>query len=135
MPNMIFVNLPASDLDASKAFYAALGFTLNEQFSDEQTASFVISDAIVAMVMTEKRFAEFTKQSSVADAGTAREVINALGAESREEVDRIADAGLAAGGTQGGETQDHGFMYGRSVDDPDGHRWEFVWMDPSAMEG
>lgn len=135
MPNMIFVNLPVGDLDVAKSFYSALGFTLNEQFSDEQTASFVISDAIVAMVMTEKRFTEFTKQSSVAETGNAREVINALGVESRDEVDRIADAGLAAGGTQGGDTQDHGFMYGRSVDDPDGHRWEFVWMDPSAVEG
>lgn len=135
MPNMIFVNLPVTDLDAAKAFYSALGFTLNEQFSDEQTASFVISDAIFVMIMTEKRFAEFTTQSSVAEPGTAREVINALGADSREEVDRIAEAGLAAGGTQGGDTQEHGFMYGRSVDDPDGHRWEFVWMDPSAVEG
>lgn len=135
MPNMIFVNLPVADLDTSKAFYSSLGFALNEQFSDEQTASFVISDAIVAMVMTEKRFTEFTKQSGTAEAGTAREVINALGVEAREEVDRIADAGLAAGGSQGGDTQDHGFMYGRSVDDPDGHRWEFVWMDPSAIEG
>ncbi|ANY06984.1 VOC family protein [Pseudonocardia sp. HH130630-07] len=135
MPNMIFVNLPTSDLDAAKAFYSALGFTLNEQFSDEQTASFVVSDAIVAMVMTDKRFAEFTKQDSVATPGTAREVINALGVETRDEVGRLADAGLAAGGKQGGDTQDHGFMYGRSVDDPDGHRWEFVWMDMSAMEG
>lgn len=135
MPNMIFVNLPVADLDASKAFYTGVGFTLNEQFSDEQTASFVISDAIVAMVMTEKRFIEFTKQSGTADTGTAREMINALGVETRDEVDRIADAGLASGGSQGGDTQDHGFMYGRSVDDPDGHRWEFVWMDPSAVEG
>ncbi|MBP2365252.1 VOC family protein [Pseudonocardia parietis] len=135
MPNMIFVNLPVADLDTSKAFYSSLGFTLNEQFSDEQTASFVISDAIVAMIMTEKRFTEFTKQSGTAEAATAREVINALGVETREEVDRIADAGLTAGGSQGGDTQDHGFMYGRSVDDPDGHRWEFVWMDPSAIEG
>ncbi|MEV1294170.1 VOC family protein [Pseudonocardia sp. NPDC049635] len=135
MPNAIFVNLPTSDLATAKAFYGALGFTLNEQFSDEQTASFEISDAIVVMVMTEARFTEFTEQSGTAAPGTAREVINALGVESRDEVDRIADAGLAAGGSQGGKTQDHGFMYGRSVDDPDGHRWEFVWMDVSAMEG
>ncbi|SFO13719.1 hypothetical protein SAMN05216207_103237 [Pseudonocardia ammonioxydans] len=135
MPKMIFVNLPVADLDVAKAFYSGLGFTLNEQFSDEQTASFVVSDAIVAMVMTEKRFTEFTTQGSVAAPGTAREVINALSADSREEVDRLADAGLAAGGSQGGDTQDHGFMYGRSVDDPDGHRWEFVWMDPSAIGG
>lgn len=135
MPNMIFVNLPTANLAASKEFYSALGFRLNEQFSDENTASFEVSDAIVAMVMTHERFAEFTKQPAPADPKIAREVINALGAESRDEVDRIADAGVAAGGTVGGETQDHGFMYGRSVDDPDGHRWEFVWMDMSAMTG
>ncbi|GAA1387821.1 VOC family protein [Pseudonocardia kongjuensis] len=135
MPSSIFVNLPVADLAVATTFYSSLGFTLNEQFSDEQTASFVISDAIVVMVMVEKRFIEFTEQSGTADPGGAREVINALGVESRDEVDRLAEAGLAAGGTQGGKTQDHGFMYGRSVDDPDGHRWEFVWMDVSAMEG
>ncbi|MEQ3552063.1 VOC family protein [Pseudonocardia nematodicida] len=135
MPNMIFVNLPVADVEESKKFYAALGFTLNEQFSDENTASLVVSDAITVMVMTRARFGEFTKQPQAADAFTAREVINALAAASREEVDALADSGLAAGGTVGGETQDHGFMYGRSVDDPDGHRWEFVWMDMSAMEG
>lgn len=135
MPNMIFPNLPVEDLARAKEFYSALGFTLNEQFSDETTASFVVSDAIVIMVMTRSRFGEFTRQPGTADPAAAREVINALGVESREEVDKLANAGLAAGGTQGGDTQDMGFMYGRSVDDPDGHRWEFVWMDPSAMAG
>ena len=131
----IFLNLPTADLAGSKAFYAGLGFTLNEQFSDENTASFVVSDAITVMVMTEGRFGEFTKQPAPAVASTAREALFAISADSREDVDRIADAGLAAGGSQGGDTQDHGFMYGRSVDDPDGHRWEFVWMDPSAVGG
>ncbi|MFP5071847.1 VOC family protein [Pseudonocardia nantongensis] len=135
MPNMIFPNLPVADLAASKAFYSALGFSLNEQFSDESTASFVVSDAVVIMVMTQERFTEFTKQPGTADPKIAREVINALGVESRDEVDKLADAGIAAGGAVGGDTQEHGFMYGRSVDDPDGHRWEFVWMDPSAIAG
>lgn len=134
MPNMIFVNLPVADVAASRDFYTALGFTINEQFSDENTASVVISDAIVAMIMNKARFADFTKKQIV-DAHSASEVINALGVESRDEVDRIAEAALAAGATVGGDTQDHGFMYGRSIDDPDGHRWEFVWMDPSAIEG
>ena len=134
MPKMIFVNLPVSNLATSRAFYTALGFTVNEQFSDEHTTSFVVSDAIVVMIMDKGRFGDFTKKQ-IADAQSSTEVINALSAESRDEVDRVADAGLGAGGTVGGDTQDHGFMYGRSVDDPDGHRWEFVWMDPSAIEG
>ncbi|WP_202968452.1 VOC family protein [Pseudonocardia sp. HH130629-09] len=98
MPNMIFVNLPVADLAAAKAFYSALGFGLNEQFSDERTASFVVSDAIVVMVMTQDRFREFTERPGVADPRTAREVINAFGVDSRDEVDRLIEAGLAAGG-------------------------------------
>ena len=134
MPNMIFPNLPVADVARSREFYTALGFTINEQFSDENTASVVISDSIVLMVMTRARFAEFTKKQIV-DAHTSVEVITALGVETRDEVDRLADAALAAGATVGGDTQDHGFMYGRSIDDLDGHRLEFVWMDPSAIAG
>ncbi|MFP5019351.1 VOC family protein [Pseudonocardia phyllosphaerae] len=134
MPNMIFPNLPVTDLDASKTFYAGLGFTFNAQFSDDNTASFVVGDAIVIMLMTRERFADFTKKE-IGDPQTTCLQINALGVESRDEVDRLADAALANGGTVGGDTQDHGFMYGRSVDDPTGHRWEFVWMDPAAVEG
>ena len=134
MPNMIFPNLPVADVTRSREFYTALGFTPNEQFSDENTVSMVVSDAIVIMLMTKARFADFTKKQ-IADALTTTQVINALGVESRDDVDRLADAALGAGGTVGGETQDHGFMYGRSIDDPDGHRWEFVWMDPSAVQG
>lgn len=94
MPTMIFVNLPVADLAAAKAFYSALGFGLNEQFSDERTASFVVSDAIVVMVMTQDRFREFTEQPGVADPRTAREVITAFGVDSRDEVDRLIEAGL-----------------------------------------
>lgn len=134
MPTMIFPNLPVADVTRSREFYSALGFTPNEQFSDENTASMVVSDTIVIMLLNRPRFADFTKKE-IADAHTVTETINALGVESRDEVDRLADAALGAGGTVGGETQDHGFMYGRSIDDPDGHRWEFVWMDPSAIQG
>lgn len=134
MPNMIFPNLPVADVAASREFFTALGFSINEQFSDENTVSVVISDAIVLMLMSKSRFAEFTKKQ-IADAHTSTEVYLALGVESREEVDRIADAALAAGATVGGDTQDHGFMYGRGIDDLDGHRFEFVWMDPSAIAG
>ena len=134
MPNMIFPNLPVTDVVRSREFYTALGFTPNEQFSDENTASMVVSDSIVIMLLSRERFADFTKKE-IADAHKVTGSINALGVQSRDEVDRLADAALGAGGTVGGDTQDHGFRYGRSIDDPDGHRWEFVWMDPSAVGG
>ncbi|GCB45688.1 VOC family protein [Streptomyces sp. NL15-2K] len=131
---MIFVNLAVNDLDASKKFFTELGYTINAQFSDENTASVVISDTIVAMVHTKERYAEFTKKELV-DAKKSSEVLLALSAESREKVDELVEKALAAGGSLAGETQDHGFMYGRSFDDPDGHTWEVVWMDASAVEG
>ncbi len=131
---MIFVNLPVNDLDASKKFFTELGYSINPQFSDENAASVVISDSIVAMLLTKPFYATFTKKE-IADATKTSEVLVALSAESREKVDELVDKALAAGGSPAGETQDHGFMYGRSFDDPDGHTWEVVWMDPAAVEG
>lgn len=131
---MIFVNLPVNDLDASKKFFTELGYSINPQFSDETAASVVISDTIVAMLLTRQKYAEFTKKEIV-DARKSSEVLIALSAESREKVDELVDKALAAGGTVAGETLDHGFMYGRSFDDLDGHTWEVVWMDPAALEG
>lgn len=131
---MIFVNLPVDDLDASKKFFTELGYSINPQFSDETAASVVISDSIIAMLLTRRKYAEFTKKE-IADATKSSEVLIALSAESREKVDELVDKALAAGGSTAGETQDHGFMYGRSFDDLDGHTWEIVWMDPAAVEG
>ncbi len=131
---MIFLNLPVNDLDASKKFFTELGYSINEQFSDDTTASVVISETIVAMVHTHEKYAQFTKKQ-IADATKTSEVLIALSAESREKVDELVDKALAAGGSVSGETQDHGFMYGRAFDDLDGHTWEVVWMDPSAVEG
>lgn len=131
---MIFVNLPVNDLDASKKFFTELGYSINAQFSDETAASVVISDSIVAMLLTKPKYAEFTKKEIV-DATKSSEVLIALSAESREKVDELVEKALAAGGSVAGETQDHGFMYGRSFDDLDGHTWEVVWMDPAAVEG
>ncbi|MEU2430363.1 VOC family protein [Streptomyces sp. NPDC007861] len=133
MSQMIFVSLPVKDLDTTKAFWKTLGYSFNEQFSDDRTASLVISDTIVAMLLTEPRFKEFTKRD-IADPVTANEVLLGLSAESREKVDELVDAALAAGGSPALETQDHGFMYGRSFQDPDGHTWEIVWMDPKVVE-
>ncbi|PZT68440.1 glyoxalase [Streptomyces sp. SW4] len=131
---MIFVNLPVNDIDASKKFFSELGYTINPQFSDENTASVVISDTIVAMMLARPKYAEFTKKEIV-DATKSSEVLIALSAESREKVDELVDKAIAAGGSPTGETQDHGFMYGRAFDDLDGHTWEVVWMDPAAVEG
>ncbi|MET8218166.1 VOC family protein [Streptomyces hirsutus] len=131
---MIFVNLAANDLDASKKFFTALGYELDGQFSDENTASVVIGDTVVVMLHTKQRYAEFTKKE-IADSTRTSEVLLALSSESREKVDELVEKALAAGGSVSGETQDQGFMYGRAFDDLDGHTWEVVWMDPSALEG
>ncbi|GAA2558414.1 MULTISPECIES: VOC family protein [Streptomyces] len=131
---MIFVNLAVNDLDASKKFFTELGYSINEQFSDETAASVAISDTIVAMLLTRQKYAEFTKKEIV-DATKSSEVLLALSAESREKVDELVEKAVAAGGSVTGETQDHGFMYGRAFDDLDGHTWEVIWMDPAAVQG
>ncbi|MFD5774299.1 VOC family protein [Streptomyces fungicidicus] len=131
---MIFVNLPVNDLDATKRFFTELGYTINPQFSDETAASVVISDTIIAMMLTREKYAQFTKKEIV-DATKSSEVLIALSAESREKVDELVENAVAAGGTISGETQDHGFMYGRAFDDLDGHTWEVTWMDPAAVQG
>ncbi|MFJ4787062.1 VOC family protein [Streptomyces sp. NPDC088794] len=131
---MIFVNLPVNDLDASKKFYTELGYTLNAQFSDEKAASVVISDTIFAMLLTKPFYATFTDKEIV-DATKASQVLLCLSAESREKVDELVDKAVAAGGTANDDVQDQGFMYGRSFNDLDGHGWEVMWMDPAVVEG
>lgn len=131
---MIFVNLAVNDLEASKKFFTDLGYTINPQFSDENAACVVISDTIVAMLMTKPFYATFTDKE-IADPTKTSEVLICLSAESREKVDELVDRAISLGGTASGKTQDLGFMYGRSFDDLDGHSWEVVWMDPAAIEG
>ncbi|MBE4735797.1 VOC family protein [Streptomyces caniscabiei] len=131
---MIFVNLPVNDLDASKKFFTELGYALNPQFSDENAASVVISDTIVAMLLTKPFYATFT-QKEIADASKTSQVLLCLSAESRAKVDELVEKAVAAGGTASEKVQDMDFMYGRAFDDLDGHTWEVVWMDPSAIEG
>ncbi|GGW19921.1 glyoxalase [Streptomyces capoamus] len=131
---MIFVNLPVNDLEAAKEFFTALGYSINPQFSNDDAASVVISETIVAMLLTKPFYATFTKKE-IADATTTSEVLICLSAESREKVDELLDRAIAAGGTETGPTQDHGFMYGRAFDDLDGHTWEIMWMDPAAVQG
>ncbi|MGW3625668.1 VOC family protein [Streptomyces sp. NPDC000880] len=135
MSQLIFVNLSVKDLETTKAFWSKLGYSFNDQFSDETTACLVISDTIFAMLITEPRFKEFTKKD-IADAATSTEVIIALSAENREKVDELADTALASGGTPANDPLDYGYMYGRSFQDPDNHLWEVIWMDvEAAAEG
>jgi uncharacterized protein len=132
---MIFVNLPVADLDRAKAFYAGLGFGFNEQFSDDRTASVVISEHIVVMLLTRERFADFVPGTGVVgDPAQATTVLNALSVDSRQEADDLLARALASGGKPWQPAQDHGFMYGTSFADPDGHVWETVWMDPAAVQ-
>lgn len=128
---MIFVNLPVRDLDRSLAFFKAMGYSHNPQFTDETAACLVISDTIFVMLLTEAKFKEFTKKQ-LADTNTTTEVILALSAESREQVDEVVTKAIAAGAGPANDPMDLGFMYSRSFHDLDGHQWEYLWMDENA---
>jgi uncharacterized protein len=132
MNRMIFVNLPVADLAATKAFYTGLGFSLNPQFSDDQTACVVISDTIVVMALQRERFADFVA-GPVGDPGAGTTVINCLSAESPQEVDELVRRALAHGGKPWLDKMQEGPMYGHSFTDPDGHVWEVLHMDQSAL--
>jgi predicted lactoylglutathione lyase len=133
-PRQIFVNVPVADLDRSVAFFTALGFSFNPRFADETGTCMIVSDQAFVMLLVEPRFKDFTKKA-ITDATTHTEVITALSADSREDVDRLCDTALAAGGSPANDPMEFGVMYGRSFQDPDGHIWEVVWMDPAALEG
>ena len=132
MARKIFVNLPVKDLDRSMTFFKALGFAFNAQFTDETAACMAISDDIYAMLLTHEKFKQFTPKA-IADAGKTSEVLTCLSAENKDEVNKMADAALKAGGRKHLEPQDYGFMYLRSFQDLDGHIWEVMWMDPAAV--
>jgi predicted lactoylglutathione lyase len=131
MSKMIFVNLPVADLDRSIAFYEAIGATKNPQFSDHTAACMVLSDTIHVMILTHDKFSQFTPKR-IADAHEISEVLICISADSREAVDEMTEKALASGGREPREPQDHGFMYGRSFEDPDGHIWEPMYMDMEA---
>ncbi|MBM7366077.1 VOC family protein [Gordonia hydrophobica] len=133
MHKMIFVNLPVADLDASKAFFGAIGYRFDERFSDENAAALVLGETQVAMLLRRDFYQTFVPGREVIDATTTSGAILCLDADSREVVDEIVGKALAAGATFG-NTEDHGFMYGSSFYDLDGHGWEIMWMDPAAVE-
>ena len=130
---LIFVNLPVADLAASKAFFGALGFAFDEKFTDDSCACMVVSEQAYVMLLDRGRFADFTTKP-VADARTSTEAILCLSAASRDEVDSLAETALGAGASPANDPMDHGFMYGRSFNDPDGHLWEVMWMSQEAVE-
>jgi predicted lactoylglutathione lyase len=128
----IFVNLAVKDLGKSMDFFKALGYSFNEQFTDENAGCLVISDTIYAMLLTETFFKTFTKKNII-DAKNNIEVITAISAESKQQVDQIVDKALSSGGSPANDPTDYGWMYSRSFQDPDGHVWEYVYMDMSKM--
>jgi len=132
MGTKVFVNLSVKDLDKSKEFFSKLGFTFNAQFTNKDAACMVISEDNYAMLLVESFFKTFTKKEIV-NAKKSTEVLVALSSESKENVDKMLHNALAAGAKEANEPQDHGFMYGRSFEDLDGHIWEIFWMDPKAI--
>ncbi len=132
MSRMIFVNLPVVDLKASMAFYQALGFENNPQFTDDTAACMVWSEAINVMLLTHAKWRTFTDRPI--PPSNSSEVLLAITCESREEVNSMNEVAAANGGTADIlPAQDHGFMYNRNLADPDGHVWEAIWMDMSAF--
>ena len=129
----VFVNLPVADLSRARAFYAALGFSFDERFSDDTGACVVVSESIFFMLLTRDKFATFTPRP-VGDPSRDCSVLVALSRPSREAVDAFMAAGLGAGGTDNDKVQEFGFMYGRSISDPDGNVLEPIWMDLAAFE-
>ena len=135
MARMIFVNLPVADLARSIAFYRALGAEQNMQFSDATAAMMSFSPEVNVMILTHDKYRQFTSKP-IADAHASSQVLLCLSSESRDAVDAMVAAAAGAGGVPDpGQVQEHGFMYGRSFEDPDGHHWEVMWMDMAALGG
>ena len=133
MSRLLFLNLPVTDISASRAFFAELGFEFNEKFCDDRATCMVVSNQAYVMLLQRDRFAEFVTRP-VANAGEESALTVCVSADDRQAVDSLADAALAAGATVAKDPQDYGFMYQRSFHDLDGHLWEIAWMDPVAAE-
>jgi uncharacterized protein len=129
----IFVNLAVRDLKKTKEFFSALGFSFNPKFTDDNAACMIVNDEAFVMLLNQPFFKTFTKRE-VCDTSKYTEGLLALSCDSRTEVDEMVKKALAAGGQPAMDPQDHGFMYGWSFYDPDGHHWEVFWMDPKAAQ-
>ena len=132
MATKIFVNLPVKNLKKSVEFFTRLGYTFNAQFTDDNATCMIIGEDVFVMLLVEDYFKTFTKKQ-IADTKKTVEVLNCLSADSKAAVDDLVNKAIAAGGIEPREAQDHGFMYSRAYEDLDGHTWEILWMDPSAV--
>src|SRR5215470_13035348 len=130
----MFLNLAVHDLERSKAFFSSLGFSFNPKFTDDKAACMVVSDQAFVMLLTQPFFKTFTTHE-LCDTSKYTEGLLGLSCESRAEVDKLVNKAIAAGGRHAMEPQDHGFMYGWSFYDLDGHHREVFWMDPKAAQG
>lgn len=133
MITKLFVNLPVKDLNKTVEFFTKLGFTFNPQFTDENATCMIVGNDIFVMLLVEKFFKTFTKKE-ISDVSKNTEVIVALSTQSREEVDQMMEKVVGAGGKESRDPQDHGWMYGRSFEDIDGHLWEIFYMDETAIK-
>lgn len=129
---MMFVNLPVTDLERSKAFYTAIGFTINPLFTDHNAACVVVEENHSHFMLLLREYFQTFTQRPIADPATTVLTATAIFVETREAVDTAVAAGLAAGGTEAQPASDYGFMYQRQLTDPDGHVLEFGFMDPTA---
>lgn len=130
---MLFVNIPVADLERSKAFFAGLGFGFNPNFTDETAACMLVGEHAFVMLLTREKFAQYA-HLPMADPTTHTLALYSFSVSSREEVDTVGAAALAAGGTKADDAEDYGFMYSRSFYDLDGHGWQVMWMDQAAAE-
>lgn len=133
MGRMMFVNLPVEDLQRSVGFFTDLGLKFDPRFTDDKAACLVLGDEGYVMLLTREFFRTFTGKE-ICDARSHTETILALSAESREDVDRLAVAAHASGGRPAGGPGEEEFMYSRTFEDPDGHLWEVMYLDPRALE-
>jgi predicted lactoylglutathione lyase len=130
----IYVNIPVRDLPRSMEFFAKLGFTFNQQFTDDKAACMIVNNEAYVMLLAEPFFRTFTKNAPC-DTAKQTEALLALSCESREEVDQMVQTAVSSGGSHAMDPKEHGFMYGWSFYDPDGHHWEVLHMDMSAGPG
>jgi predicted lactoylglutathione lyase len=133
-PHKLFVNIPVADLQRSIDFFETLGFTFNRQFTDATATCMLVGEDAYFMLLTPERFAAFTKRPA-GDPWDETSALFAISVGSRAVVDETVHKAVAAGGAHAAPPQDHGFMYGWSFYDPDGHHWEVFWMDPRAIQG
>ncbi len=134
MATQIFLNLPVKDLNKSIAFFSGLGYTFNQQFTDDKATCMIIGENIFAMLLVEPFFKSFMKKE-ICDTSKYAEAITCLSAANKAAVDTLVDKALSLGATSYNEPMDQGFMYSRSFQDIDGHLWEIMYMDPSAIQG